>query len=652
MKLKKILFRYWWLILSIIVGLIFFNIESFIQPFLDVIPNFSKGQWFQRYSNDNPEVIAELLSTLESYALNTFDFFKKLINGNLEPVNWAVFLANVLKRTMDLVQWLVDYGWNLFTLLWGMLVLFQTKDVPTQKTTKGAKIFLILVDYSHFIITKIVTFFYYLLSQKKKILISILVILFFRGFLFTFFFETINFILRYLYSPFDRTTLKLLLSIFKSAVIMIIIYIPVWLMVIIIIYLFFSFSKNRAIHRLTKNFDNLKAFVKFELAFATIFYGVPNVGKTRLLTNVSLAIEETFIEELEDNMHSIEMSFPEINWGLYDMTRLIDDPDVDFNVSFLKENFPMYLYYGILLYKSGSMITSAPYSINDPYSDTMSVIFDWDWVRMIAQKTNSPLEAYKIITWSELDKEYNSHDDKENVSEDGTHLFFGTGSHQMERHSKLVGDYQIVTQVPLRLRAVAEYFIHIKDSKYKFPFFLGLFRRPFDRLLNWVDKTILGYESEKLLLAKHTRRTERKFRKRFDYTAFYSFLRFLHYGLSGIMGWFDHFGYNAFSCDVTDFEMKTIYGQIVLNINTQDEIWRGKRLYHSTFLKNAFNKDTGTDRIEYFLNNTRWGSLPRYKDIIVTPDELALQHSRFIEKSFKINSSTPDSVSEHDSPVF
>jgi len=652
MKILRFLKHYWWLVLSFVTGCILFNYQSFIQPFLDAIPNFQSGQFFQRYSSNNPEVIQELLDKLSYYADSVINFIRKLINGDLNPVKWTVFLVNVIKFLIETIRFLTDYALNVILIFWIFILSFLEKKVLIHKTTRLAKLFIQFQEFLAFILFKFISILKYVLSFRREIAISICIVLFFKGFLFTFIIETLTFLLHYILSIMLHTTFALLFSIIKSIIILVILYIPVWLIVVIMFYLFFSFSKSMAINKLERNYVQLKMFVKHDLSFATIIYGVPNIGKTRLMTNLGLACEEGFIEDLEDNMHDIEMDHPDINWGQYDMTRLIYEENPDYHVAFLKDNFPMYLYYGILLYKSGSMIASAPYSINDPYSEGCSVIFDWDWVRMISQKEKSPIEPYKILVWSELDKEYNSHDDKETVSEDGVHLFFGTGSHQMERYGKIFGDYQSVTQVPLRLRSVAEYFLHIQERVYKYPFFLGLFKKPFERMYRFVDKLILGYESFKLKLMANTRRTERRYRKRFDYTLFYSILRFLLHGLKGILGWFELFGFNAYHIDITDSEMKTTYGKIVLRVNLQDEVWRGEPLYHSTFLKDAY-QDESLDKIKFFIDHSRWASLPRYGSIKVTREEMMLQHSHFLDKAFNLSKeSTSTGINSDDSEAF
>ena len=103
---------------------------------------------------------------------------------------------------------------------------------------------------------------------------------------------------------------------------------------------------------------------------------------------------------------------------------------------------------------------------------------------------------------SEFDKEYNSHDDKKAVGEDGAHTFFSTVSHNLKRHTKIFVDYQLKDQVPLRIRGNSEYFITIKERKKKYPLILMIYYLPFRLFYKITRCFIKKYEAKKNYISK------------------------------------------------------------------------------------------------------------------------------------------------------
>ena len=154
-----------------------------------------------------------------------------------------------------------------------------------------------------------------------------------------------------------------------------------------------------------------------------------------------------------------------------------------------------------------------------------------------------PLEEYIVISISELDKEYNSHDDMKAVGEDGAATFFSTVSHDLKRHVKIFCDYQLKDQVPLRIRGNSEYFYTIESRKKKYPILLYLYYLPFilikKTLMSWISK----YESKKKRINPKTERKGPAVFKRNDYTFIYAFLRHSLNTIDKICKWFDHFWY-------------------------------------------------------------------------------------------------------------
>lgn len=538
---------------------------------------------------------------------------------------------------MDALEFLVNYGFNLFIILFGVLNLFVSNDNPYKIMSKSASRFIKFMSWSK---NKLVRFFELVQSfwrkHKKKIYLSIFIFFFFKGYSLQFVFEIIIFGFYYFKGIFDNSSIHIWSSIFMTVIIALVIYIPYWITVLASSILLFYMSYNQAISRLERNHYDLKAFVKFDTPFVTIVNGEPGKGKTRSITNFGLAAMEVYMDELEENIHDYEMMHPDINWGNYNMSALIDDPKALIDYDYLIKHHPMYYYWSIILYKRKSFLASGPYPILDPYNDDFSVLFDWDWVRLKTQLEDSPIEPYTVICISELDKEYGSHDemdkDTKKVSRDGLHLFFGTGAHQSDRKGKVFIDYQIATQVPLRIRGNSEMFLWITDSKSKYPFFISIIRLPFLWIFDIVDSIILRYEGFKLKLAKYTRREDKTFRKRYDYTLFYSILRYLDYGLRNVLMWFDHFRFTTFHCDIRDCDGNTT-GKVKYHINAQDESWRGSRLYNSTFLKAAYDKRIRElDQDE--SDKPRWARLRRWTSLDPSEDELKATNSYFINQAF------------------
>ena len=136
----------------------------------------------------------------------------------------------------------------------------------------------------------------------------------------------------------------------------------------------------------------------------------------------------------------------------------------------------------------------APYS---PLFNEYSKIFNFDYMRVNIPTDTYPLEEYIVISISEFDKEYNSHDDKKAVGEDGAHTFFSTTSHNLKRHTKIFVDYQLKDQVPLRIRGNSEYFITIKKRDKKYPIILMLYYLPFRLMYKITRYYIKKYELRK-----------------------------------------------------------------------------------------------------------------------------------------------------------
>ena len=148
-------------------------------------------------------------------------------------------------------------------------------------------------------------------------------------------------------------------------------------------------------------------------------------------------------------------------------------------------------------------------------------------MRVIIPTYVYPLEEYIVISISEFDKEYNSHDDKKAVGEEGAATFFSTVSHNLKRHTKIFVDYQLKDQVPLRIRGNSEYFITIKKREKKYPILLMLYYLPFKLTYKVLRYYIKKYELRKRNISRKSMRKGQALYKRNDLTLPYVILRSL-----------------------------------------------------------------------------------------------------------------------------
>lgn len=199
----------------------------------------------------------------------------------------------------------------------------------------------------------------------------------------------------------------------------------------------------------TKDIDTLESYIsEMTEANFTFINGPPGTGKTLLNVSLTLTSEENFIEELEKNLLDYEPNYKYLNFA-----KVRQNP----------EKFPEHkdyiTYYGLLNNRKSLNISN--YAIFSPLLRISLKSLILNNMRVNIPTDSYPLEEYITISISEFDKEYNSHDNKKEVGEDGVATFFSTISHNLKRHVKIFVDYQLKDQVPLRIRGNAEFFIII-----------------------------------------------------------------------------------------------------------------------------------------------------------------------------------------------
>jgi hypothetical protein len=288
---------------------------------------------------------------------------------------------------------------------------------------------------------------------------------------------------------------------------------------------------------------------------------------------------------------------------------------------------------------------TVPLSVLDPYTESYSHLLDFNYLRPKSGIEMAPFEEYIVLLISEFDKEYSSNDSniKALVNDDGVHITFGTISHWIRRHAKVFIDYQIITQVPLRLRGNAEKFIYIEDYRYKMPFLLNLYSIPFKILYSWIDQILNQYKYYKQRLTKDSLRKSKRTRKRYDYTFLYAFFKFsLHY-LDRVLQWFSKFTYVKFYISFTDRDGKKLKKSKVL-VNTVDEQYKGSRLYESVFLSKSYDEKKAAAK--KLGKQSTWDKLGTYSSLDPSIEELVTLNSRFLNASLNIDTPETDSITK------
>jgi len=607
MKILRLIANKWHIFLALIIGLIIFDFTKFLDPILNFTTNFNQGTFFKRYNLNNIEYYIQFVKDLQDTFIDIILYFKEFDTLN--------FLMEIIRILVDILIYVVNYGLNLLLILYILYYIFISNDVYEVKNTKHSIALNRLVQKIRKLKEKIKNLLKYLTRYKIKYVQFIVITTFFSGILVTVLLEIIIFIILYFKSSFDLETHLVLLQIFQFFITFTLKNVPKIFVLLLFFVWFIYISYTSAMKKLQKNHDALKVIAKHEMSFINIITGPPGSGKTRSVVALSLASVENFIDEIEEKLLDIEIQNPDVNFGEIEL-----DPYQHIN------NFPEHHYFCSLKNAAKSMIASAPFSILDPYADDYSLILDFDYIRPNSKCDDVPLEEYKVIAISELDKEYNSHYNKAEVGEDGLHLFFGTVSHWLKRHGRIYIDYQQPTQVPLNVRGNAETFFHINKAKLKMPVLLNLCSMPFKLLFRFTYKTIDLYSFYKQKITKTSLRSNKRVRKRYDYNTIFALLRHLTNKIYRIVSWFDTFTYTQISGSISNVEGE-VRSKIKLRINSRDEKYKDSYLYDSTFLSKGYENKRSKSK-------TTWNSADSFQSIHPSDEELKKMHSRFIDKAF------------------
>ena len=621
-KINKIIFwTYIGLGLGICLILVLLNLDRFQEAsirFTDIWKAHPLESFFEAYNNKSEVIYQESMNEIGTFIEVVSNEFEKIKQMDFKEV-FLNFLSNFLDFIFNLFMYFCNYGLNIVLILYIFLhetfagTKLEIKTSPfayaylkvdmaisafKQKTNQGLK--------------KVINWMSY---QRRIIFLSIMAMLFASGILYRIIIEMIIFIIVYFVRMINLETYLLVFSVFKFLFLIIypyLKYVPLWIWIPLLVFLVFLKALSRANYRLEKNHERLKEFVSDELTQTCFINGCPGTGKTLLNMSLSLACEENFIEELETKLLNYEMKYKYLNFA-----------KIRANPNDYPEHKEYIEIFQALNNRKSFIISN--YAIYSPMFNEYSKIFNFDYMRVNKPCDIYPLEEYIVISLSEFDKEYNSHDDKKIVGEDGAATFFSTVSHDLKRHAKIFVDYQLRQQVPLRIRGNSEYFITIKDRKKKYPLLLFVYYLPFLGLYKLTKHYIKKYESKKRRVERKSSRFAKAEYKRNDLTLPYVILRNLGSALQKVCNWFDQYYYfklitNISQEDENDTATKGIKKNLCINI--RDLSYKNQRLYDSTFLSFSYEQK----------KNLEFKDLDTFTKLSPSKEELAKCHSRFYDK--------------------
>ena len=573
---------------------------------------------FEIYIDKSTFIYDESIKEVEDNVTSLIDSVSNSFNKSFEEV-LLEFLDSLLNFTFNFIIYFCNYGLN--AILISYIFFHETISGTNEniRITPLALAYYSLVRSIDFIKQKIIECFKFILSflyrYRRIIALAILIILLANGWLYKILVEVLIFLITYIVRMINLETYILVFQIIQSAFIFIypkLKYIPIFIWIPILIILIFLKAVSRAEYRLKKNHQRLKEFVKEDLTQTCFINGCPGTGKTLLNMSLSLACEENYIEELEGQLLDYEIRYKNLNFA-----KVRNNPEA------YLEHSEYFRIYNLLNNRKSFIISN--YAIYSPLFNDYSKIFNFDYMRVNKKTDYYPLEEYIIISISEFDKEYNSHDDKKVVGEDGAATFFSTVSHDLKRHAKIFVDYQLRQQVPLRIRGNSEYFIRIQKRKKKYPFLLFIYYLPFIGLYKLTKYFITKYELKKKRVEKKSTRHSKGSYKRNDITLLYAILRRFAYVFQKICNWFDQYYYFKLSTVISqedENDTATKGSKKSLCINIRDLSYKNQRLYDSTFLSYSYEEK----------KNQEFKDLDTFTKLSPSKDELSKCHSRFYDK--------------------
>ena len=602
---------------GVILLLVFLNIDSFVAStnrLSEILKIDSLKNFFEVYNENSDIIFEESMDEIGQAIDGAIEHLEEITN---KPFGEIVsdMLINALDFSFNFFIYFCNYGLNGIFLAYMMLHETFTGEHLEIRTTPLAYLVIKLDQGLLAVKMAILRAFRWVWNQilihRRFIALNLILVFSANGYLYRFIVEALIFFIVYVIRMINLETYLVVFSFIRSVFIFSypkLKYIPLWLALPILMLLIFLKAVSRGNYKLKLNHERLKKFASDDLTQTTFINGAPGTGKTLLNVSLSLASEENYIELMEKLLLDYELRFKYLNFA---------------NVRRHPDEFPQHQEYidiYRLLSTRGTYLISN-YAIYSPYFNEYSKIFNFDYMRVNKPTDIYPLEEYIVVSLSEFDKEYNSHDDKKLVGEDGAATFFSTVSHNLKRHVKIFVDYQLKDQVPLRIRGNAEYFLTIKEREKKYPFLLSIYYFPFKIINRVLRYYIKMYELKKRKITRSSMRKSVALYKRNDITLPYAMLRSFASFISKICKWFDSFYYFKMTCSLSqEGEDGGIKKKLCINI--RDLSYRNQNLYDSTFLSYAYAQK----------KNMEFAYLDRFTDLSPSIEELDKCNSRFYDK--------------------
>ncbi|MCL2522231.1 MAG: hypothetical protein FWE36_05155 [Erysipelotrichales bacterium] len=591
---------------------------SLLERFRD-IPNLLFLQtFFSIYVIENNDILSRILADLNTLRTSTMN-------------NWWPILQSFGLR---LGSFILNYG--VMTLLWliNVYILFsvlkanaEKKRVSIVQKTKGAELLEMFVQrlklFCSYIKIKVKMLIGFL--KKKKTRIKLIIFALTYLFIAKILLEIIIFLIVYFISILLGTTHFLLLDIIAWAAIVLynfISYTGVAAFILILITLKIVRYMRGLDKKLLKNHRRVINFIR-SLNQLKIINGVPGSGKTLLNSYMSSGQEEIFIMDIEKKMRDIVRKHPAQNFQevLRFPESFIDNPKL----------YEYFEYYDILKNRGSYIISNYP--IRSFIFERNSKILDLDYLRPIGKYNNhKPLEPYISISWSEVEKDINSHASRSSHIDEGWNITFGVISQYLERKVSIILDYQIASQFPLMLRDTSENFIQLegkaKLKAFKFLRLIELLFMLYDRM---IEKLVDGFSHEKDFVKDQSRKKPIE-TKRKDYTLLYGIFRYLYF----INGFFISWLYSKKFIKLEIYlypsseQVKAERKSITVKLNIRDLDKDELSLYNSTFLRDAY-------LAKYLKSELKFRDIPEWSSISPTSDDLAKVHSDFYDDAFGLN---------------
>ncbi len=579
---KKI---YWILIILISSFFTFYIGEYLYNRILDMIIKM-KVIPFYNYSSDISGKYDDIKNNISIFFNNfSLDYFKNFFS--------LIFNINTLIIISYIIQSIIII--KIFVSIWINGSNYKYKESILAKS---------LIKFVDFIKKNIISFIEFLKENKKKIIL-IFMLFSLTGFMLVF--EIMLFLIDYLMSMINFKSHLLIINLFKWCLVEIvdfILYKNKFIVVITIIVIYYTYAYNHAFKKLNRLWAAFKKMVS-ESATVNAIDGEPGAGKTLTLTQASLAATENFLDEYEKSMVEFEFQYPNFNFAKVRLLLKIFYLDfkenelydvLKYNSNFIFELFNLKQFINTDLarmffneYYRGSCIVGLT-PINDPYYNSFCRIGSVQSMRFFQKMDSFPYEPDMSLVFPEYDKEFNSHDSKKEVGDDGTFAFFALLSHLLERHGSAWLDCQDKDQGIKRIRAVAGGYYHLEKRKVCMPLSIKIIYKPILWFYNKILKLSIAYIGYRPKTEpRWTVRKKQVKYKRNNLSFLYQSLKYLGFMLNKIVSYLEKFQYfKIYATYATNDEMKNAkmihYSIPVMNLDHN-----GEKIYSSTPFKKFYD---------------------------------------------------------------